>query len=126
MKKIKVMKVELKALAEEICLSRKAFKDGHRAVSAYDVTHPDWKKDWRSQVYKDRYAVLYKTPVNPMYQSYQYRLKHMAYCLLRGRTQEQVEPFVKEGNELDMPEVEKIMEAYREEAVCADSLGSVA
>lgn len=37
-----------------------------------------------------------------------YRVKHVAYCLARGRTMEQIEPKVREGNELSKWELEII------------------
>lgn len=39
-----------------------------------------------------------------------YRHAHIAYCLLRGRTYEQIEPMVRPGNEPYWPRIEKIQE----------------
>jgi hypothetical protein len=89
---LKKMKEELKTLAGEVRAARQTMKNNQRAG----------KFDWRE-------------PGNVNYLSYSFRLKHVAYCLLRGRTYEQIEPKVREGNELDMGKVEKIMEGVRNE-----------
>jgi hypothetical protein len=46
--------------------------------------------------------------------SRKYRHMHIAYCLLRGRTYEQVESYVRPGNEPNMKIVEDIMAQYKE------------
>ena len=43
-----------------------------------------------------------------------FRLKHVVYCLLKGRTMEQIEK-PREGNELSMSVVEGLLETYRRE-----------
>lgn len=43
-----------------------------------------------------------------------YRYKHIAYCLLRGRTIEQIEPKNRKGNEPKTYWINKYMELYRE------------
>lgn len=43
-----------------------------------------------------------------------YRHMHIAYCLLRGRTYEQIENKVRPGNEPSWTMIEVIMEQFRE------------
>lgn len=44
-----------------------------------------------------------------------YRHKHIAYCLLRGRTMEQIESKNRENNKPNAYEIDKYMEIYHEE-----------
>jgi hypothetical protein len=45
---------------------------------------------------------------------YDYRYLHVAYSLFKGRTYEQVESKVREGNEINLSRVNKIMNDYIE------------
>jgi len=47
-----------------------------------------------------------------------YRHEHIVYCLLRGRTIEEIENKVREGNEPDEKLLERYMDQYKEEALC--------
>ena len=51
-----------------------------------------------------------------------YRHMHIAYCLLRGRSYEQIENKVKPGNEPSWRAIEFIMQEYRdvEEIACSE------
>ena len=44
----------------------------------------------------------------------EYRLHHIAYCLLRGTPYERIEPKVHEGNEPDFERIEAIKQQYTE------------
>src|SRR5574343_1859195 len=88
----KKMKEELKALATEVRTARETMKHNQRLG----------KFDWRE-------------PGNVVFLSHTFRMKHVAYCLLRGRTYEQIEPYVRPGYELDMEKVERIMKGVRDE-----------
>jgi hypothetical protein len=50
-----------------------------------------------------------------------YRHRHIAYCLLRGRTYEQIEPHCRKGNEPDQNLIREIINEYRTDNVCAGS-----
>ena len=43
-----------------------------------------------------------------------FRTRHIAYCLMRGRTYEQIEPKTAENNKPNMDDVKSIMESYKE------------
>ena len=45
----------------------------------------------------------------------EYRHKHIAYCLLRGRTMEQIEKKNRYGNAPDQKQIKILMEKYNEE-----------
>jgi len=49
-----------------------------------------------------------------------YRHMHIVYCLLRGRTMEQIENKNREHNEPNTYLINKYMEVYREEAICVN------
>lgn len=51
---------------------------------------------------------------------WEYRHKHIAYCLLRGRTMEQIEKKTREGNEPDQSHIKLLLEKYNEETICVD------
>jgi len=78
MSPLKQMKEELKALAKNISLTRAAVKEFQRSRGVSNFP-PDSKPLWKS------------VP--------EFRHKHIAYCLARGRSYEQIESKVHEGNE---------------------------
>lgn len=49
---------------------------------------------------------------------WEYRHKHIAYCLLRGRTMEQIEKKNRKGNTPNQSQINLLMEKYSEEAIC--------
>jgi len=109
MKKTNPVKEELKNLASQIKQSKLDLKQKQR-------TH--------STTWKDHYNVNSA--------SSEFRHKHIAYCLLKGRTYEQIEQ-PKEGNEPNFDlikkykeEMTKILEEYyhAKENVCDSSTGS--
>jgi hypothetical protein len=83
------LKQELKALAVEIHTNKIAFKNKQRTVGA----------DWRDFSHAEML-------------SNEFRYNLIAYCLLRGRTYEQVEAKVRKGNEVNMDDVRVLMEKY--------------
>lgn len=85
---IQKMKAELKALALNIRLTRAAGKDYQRSGGAVNKFPKDSK---------------------PLYQSVpEFRHKHIAYCLARGKTYEQIESKVHDENKLSEKHWEKI------------------
>jgi hypothetical protein len=97
---IQKMKAELKALALNIRLTRAAGKDYQRSSGAINNFPKDSKGLWIS------------VP--------EFRHKHIAYCLLRGRTYEQIESKVHEGNEPNWDKINAYMKAVQDEqeALC--------
>lgn len=84
---MKTIKENLKAQATQIRALKDAINSGMRAG----------KYVWREQ--GDLLSATRK-----------FRYEHVAYCLLRGRTYEQIENKVKPENEIDMYRVKQIME----------------
>jgi len=106
MAKYSEFKQELKALASKIRSDKSSFRKSQSIGKAtYSMGH------------------------ELMSERIDFRHQHIAYCLLRGRTYEQIEPKVAPGNEPMMARVYAIMdkrrivteEASDAEAVCAGS-----
>ena len=99
MKNILKLKNELKSLAKSIKETKLSRKEPNRNGESL----------WKIQSRCDSL-------------SYDFRHKHIAYCLLRGRTMEQIEK-PREGNEPSQHYIDKYMEEYawepREEEVAA-------
>jgi hypothetical protein len=123
------LKNELKQLAADIRIEKASHRKAQQALSAhrtylentsprpaFDLSLPDAVNDTR---------------ISQEVSSSMYREMHVAYCLLRGRTMEQIEPKSRKlsegGKLLDMKEVQRVMDEHRalveagnEKAVCAD------
>ena len=91
---IKKMKEELKELAKSIKTNKPLFKDAQRSGN--------WEKQWK-------YCTIAK--------SSEFRYKHIAYCILRGRTLEQIEGKNREGNKPNMDYINKIIKGIKDEAL---------
>jgi hypothetical protein len=88
--KIRELKEELKGLAVQI-------RKGKRECKEHQKTHGGSSDfEWRTE------ADIY-------------RYKHIAYCLLRGRTMQQIENKNRKGNEPKPYWINKYMELYREQ-----------
>lgn len=87
---LKKMKEELKALGAEIRTNRRLWKEA-QSTQKWEIAP---KPGWRIQM-----------------DSADFRNKHIAYCLLRGRTYEQVEPKVRDGNGPRWDLINKLVDA---------------
>ena len=47
-----------------------------------------------------------------------FRYKHIAYCMLAGKTYKQIEPKCAENNKPDMTRIKELMDEYAEKDVC--------
>jgi hypothetical protein len=94
---IRIMKLkELKSLLKELA----AFNRKYKAM---------YKDCQRGKVqWAELYAFQRTGPIG------NYRYMHIAYCLLRGRTYEQIENKVRPGNEPSWTAIEAIMERFRD------------
>ncbi|MFA7219141.1 MAG: hypothetical protein WC119_01270 [Synergistaceae bacterium] len=95
--KIKQLKEELKSLAKRIRQEKIALKEYQRNHGGSHGT----------------------IGVNLSRIQREYRHKHIAYCLLRGRTIEQIEGKNRKGNEPDTNLIQKYCELYRTEEIAA-------
>ena len=106
MRKITLLKNELKLLSESIRKSKTSLKDCQRRTGQAGEWEgqPGYSKyfSYSGDVYKAKYEV---------------RHRHIAYCLLRGRTIEQIE-IPDKNNQPVMRYIERIQNEYREENVC--------
>lgn len=92
--KIKEFKLELKKCAALLRESKHNYKEYQRG---------NLKQD-------DYYKLIEKGYLS----SDTYRHMHIAYCLLRGRSYEQIENKVRDGNEPRWNQIERYMQKYRE------------
>ena len=84
-------KVELKALAQDIRELKHTIKEAQRNAGGawkYQYKLPGLKSDFRH--------------------------KHIAYCLARGKSYEQIENKTREGNEPNFDYIEKLVKEYEE------------
>lgn len=107
---IKKLKQELKQLALEIKTNKPVFKEWQRRQHENRPILATWQ--W------------------PTTLSHKYRVKHIVYCLLRGRTIEQIEPTNRPFNSLESNfrlkhDVNKFMKEMNDEIVRYNSGGSV-
>lgn len=96
--KIKELKAELKDLAIKINAGKIKLKEYQRAHGGNHGI--------------DGCALL-KTQI-------EYRHKHIAYCILRGRTIDQIENKNREGNEPNQDLINEYWEYAYEEAICVN------
>lgn len=58
---------------------------------------------------------------NLIYMKRDYRYKHIAYSLIRGRTYEQIETKCRKGNEPDQKTIQRIIDEYAHKDVCVSA-----
>lgn len=100
MTKLKQLKTRCKELAALIRQDKAKYKDFQRGV----LTYSQWT-EWRKSISRTLYSNI----------SVEYRTLHIAYCMLRGKTYEQIEPKVKPGNVPHWSGIEKIMEDFHKQ-----------
>lgn len=89
------LKGELKKLAKEIKGFKGCRKADKRSVPLYEIQgNIDWRKD-------------------------DFRHKHIAYCMLRGKEYDQIENFCRVSPDFDR--INKIMERHAEKTLCASA-----
>ena len=116
------LKQELKDLAVKIRESKVGYKNSQREFSTRSKTgtfndYYEGKIDsatWES--IRPEYNKAYNKQVNEQHSLHdmrrEYRHKHIVYSLARGRTMEQIEPKVREGNEPSRHEIERLKKLY--------------
>jgi hypothetical protein len=109
----KIMKAKIKALKQELKTLAKLIRKTKFEHKEYQRTD-EWSGTERTR------RELYKA-------QYEFRHKHISYCMIRGRTYEQIEPKVREGNEPNKTHLSNLLEQYDptevsdEEAVCTSA-----
>lgn len=107
--KIYELKQICKKLAEEIRSYNADYKIITKKWRFTQYNEPGYKEDW-AEFHK-------KHPIHYQQLRKEYRRHHIAHCLLRGKKYEQIEPKVREENQLkkhDWDEIGKIREKYYE------------
>lgn len=115
---LKKMKSELKEMAANIRASRRESRDIESKFSHWQNAHPKCH-EYGSSERKEMWAFSteqHKTRKFPWVASpAEFREKHIIYCLLRGRTYEQIEPKVRQGNEPRWDRIDKALEVARQQ-----------
>jgi hypothetical protein len=93
------LKNELKELAAEIKVAKKERKSKY-----FTGTERVYKSSWADDHIAAQIAVFNMR--------FEYRIKHVAYCMLRGRHYEEIENNVKPYNTINMNRVKKYMVEY--------------
>jgi hypothetical protein len=109
MRKILVLKNELKELAENI---RKAKSDCKAFQREHGGSDGDWAGKPGESPWISHYSIISKL-------KHEFRHKHIAYCLLRGRTLDEIE-HPAEVNKPDQTLIQEILHAYTEN-VCVSA-----
>lgn len=116
------LKQELKDLAVKIRESKADYKNSQRAFSTrskngtfndyyegkidsatWETIRPEYNKAYNKQVNEQQSLQSMRS---------EYRHKHIIYSLARGRTMEQIEPKVREGNEPSSYELNRLKKLY--------------
>jgi len=79
----------------------------------------DNKKDIKERQRNGDYAGHQQ--YNLLKQKKEYRHKHLAYCMMRGRTYEEIENKCREDNKPNMDIVKEIMDEYSKSDVCVNA-----
>lgn len=99
-KNVKTLKEELKVLAQNIKTAKQERKTV-RFTGTRTLKSPyTWQDDADYACEQTRKL------------SYEFRHKHIAYCMLRGKSYEVIEPKVRQGNEPNMRYVQSLIEEY--------------
>ena len=92
------LKDELKALAKQISSDRNEFKNRQRKFSLGEKEHGtlddaySGNNDAKQKGISEVYRPMYKMQSDLLEMKHDYRAKHIAYSMARGRTIDQIEP----------------------------------
>jgi hypothetical protein len=110
MKKILILKNELKELASKIRISKAECKQCQREHGGCDGYSTGSMADGTFKWHGGYFKLIENLKID-------FRHKHIAYCLLRGRTIDEIE-HPAEDNKPDQTLIKEILNAYTED-VCA-------
>ena len=128
------MKSELKELAQKIKTTKPQYRE---AQSVYDKSAiPSTDRYGHSYQKKDDAlgTAAWKLSSDLGHIRYEFRHRHIAYCLLRGRKMEQIENTKRCSNEKghcytcnhpDMKYVDKLMKEAQDETLCNSEIGPI-
>ena len=100
---IKSRKYFLKGLAQQL-------RELKRELRQYYDDRNTMKWSDVEKKYKGRYS--YKIESDIKKAKYEFRHQHIAYCLARGRSYEQIESKVRENNEPNQEYIRELLESY--------------
>lgn len=79
----------------------------------------EWKNNRKQDKRRELGMRQWEIESKITWRSYDFRHKHIAYCMLRGRTYEQIENYCKESPDFDR--IKRIMEEYEPKTLCASA-----
>lgn len=117
------LKEELKELARNIRLQKAARKSTAQAFSKFERENYTFNDYYYRRIrdnewlpIRDEYEKLYRDQLAAMMKAdslrQEYRLKHVVYCLARGRTMREIESNNRQGNHLDIIPVNRMARKY--------------
>ena len=96
------LKSDLKEKSKEITQQKNLFKSKQREKSKFELSATHWH--WRGANY-DQWAALDTTQFREMQklhiQQEDYRVRHIVYSMMRGKTIQQIEPKIKKEREYE-------------------------
>lgn len=99
---LKTLKEELKNLATTICESKDTFKGSQRVISKAQVDEVPYQQ--MNPLWQD----FYKKHVTMYKAQYEFRHRHIAYCLVRGTPIEKIETLPKDGIRSNKPNMDYV------------------
>lgn len=117
------LKGELKELAKEIRQTKNERREKARTFSFFEKNNGGFNDYYEGRIgetqwlsIREDYNKLLHAQVNSAEDvtilKREFREKHIAYCLARGRTLKEIEPHNKEGNEIDAFTFKSILKKY--------------
>lgn len=117
------LKAELKELAKKIRAKKDERKSNCRSFSLFEKQNGGFNDYYKGRISQTQWLAIrsdYDQLLRALNDSIEdveilrrdYRLRHVAYCLARGRTMAEIEPRNKEGNELSIELLKPFLKKY--------------
>lgn len=117
------LKEELKELAQKIRNQKNARKSSAQAFSKFQLKNGTLNDFWKGRMsssdwllIRDEHNKLWAEQMRSAFavedMAEEFRLKHVVYCLARGRTIKEIEPHNKKGNHLDIIPISRTAKKY--------------
>lgn len=117
------LKSELKELAHQIKSEKLEYKVSQKNLSVFQKANGSFIDYYEGRINSSKWEtirpeheklskMMYSLQSDLKEKRVEYRLKHIVYCLARGRTMSQIEPKVAKGNEPSRIKLERLMKLY--------------
>lgn len=117
------LKAELKELAKKIRATKDERKQNCRSFSLFEKQNGGFNDYYEGRIGETQWLAI-RSDYNQLLRAQNgsiedvetlrrgYRLRHVVYCLARGRTMAEIEPQNKEGNELSIELLKPFLKKY--------------